>query len=73
MIISGHYKTGIKPLPSSVDAKGAVKGISEDLPPMSDVELMFDHLVSRVSQPYGRRPPVDHELTYSTTPGSGYR
>lgn len=56
VIVSGPYNTGIRPLPSSVDAKGAVKGISEDLPPMSDVELMFDHLVSRVSElfPDGR-------------------
>jgi hypothetical protein len=61
VIIRGHYKTGIKPLPSSVDAKSAVKGISEDLPPMSDVELMFDHLVSRVSElcPSAGRPTAN--------------
>lgn len=42
------YKTGIKPLGQSLDVKNAIKNISDDLPPINDIELMFDHLVSRV-------------------------
>ena len=45
----GSYKTGIKPLGQKLEIKNAIKNLSEDLPPMSDVEAMFDHLVSRVS------------------------
>ncbi|WWD22469.1 hypothetical protein CI109_106962 [Kwoniella shandongensis] len=44
----GHYKTGVKPLGQKADIKTAIKGMSEDLPPMNDIETMFDHLVSRV-------------------------
>ncbi|OCF44062.1 DNA repair protein Rad8 [Kwoniella heveanensis CBS 569] len=43
-----HYKTGIKPLGSQVDIKQANKGMCENLPPMNDIEVMFDHLVSRM-------------------------
>ncbi|WVQ93615.1 hypothetical protein IAU59_000691 [Kwoniella sp. CBS 9459] len=43
-----HFKTGIKPLGMKADIKQAIKGMSEDLPPMNDIEVMFDHLVSRV-------------------------
>jgi hypothetical protein len=42
------YKTGVKPLPGTENIKTAIKNVSENLPPMHDVELMFDHLVSRV-------------------------
>jgi len=28
--------------------KNAIKNMSEDLPPINDIEAMFDHLVSRV-------------------------
>ncbi|ORX34744.1 hypothetical protein BD324DRAFT_131575 [Kockovaella imperatae] len=44
----GSYKTGIKPLELKMDKGIAAKNLSEDLPPLSDVEAMFDHLVSRV-------------------------
>lgn len=43
------YKTGIKSLPGTENIKTAIKNVSENLPPLHDVELMFDHLVSRVS------------------------
>ncbi|WVR03552.1 hypothetical protein IAU60_000544 [Kwoniella sp. DSM 27419] len=43
-----HFKTGIRPLGMKQEIKAAVKGMSEDLPPMNDIEVMFDHLVSRV-------------------------
>ena len=45
---SNGYKTGVKPLPGTENIKQAIKNVSEDLPPLHDVELMFDHLVSRV-------------------------
>ena len=48
MPYSGSYKSGIRPLGNGVDVKTAIKNMSEDLPPMSDIETMFDHLVSRV-------------------------
>ena len=47
---SGHYKTGVKPLDQAKDIRNAVKNLSDDLPPMNEIEAMFDHLVSRVSQ-----------------------
>lgn len=31
------------------EIRHAIKNLSEDLPPISDIEQMFDHLVSRVS------------------------
>ncbi|WVF65980.1 hypothetical protein IAT40_000718 [Kwoniella sp. CBS 6097] len=43
-----HYKTGIKPLGHGVEVKNANKGMCENLPPMNDIEVMFDHLVSRM-------------------------
>lgn len=45
---SGSYKTGIKPLGLKSEIRHAIKNLSEDLPPISDIEQMFDHLVSRV-------------------------
>jgi hypothetical protein len=30
------------------EIRHAIKNLSEDLPPISDIEQMFDHLVSRV-------------------------
>jgi hypothetical protein len=45
---SGDYKTGVLPLGQKADIKNAIKNMSEDLPPMRDIETMFDHLVSRV-------------------------
>lgn len=45
----GKFSSGVKPLGQSVDVRNAIKNMSEDLPPMNDIESMFDHLVSRVS------------------------
>ncbi|WVQ62591.1 uncharacterized protein L199_000733 [Kwoniella botswanensis] len=42
------YKTGVKPLGQKLDIRNAIKNMSEDLPPMNDIEVMFDHLVSRM-------------------------
>nr|XP_018266781.1 DNA repair protein Rad8 [Kwoniella dejecticola CBS 10117]OBR88939.1 DNA repair protein Rad8 [Kwoniella dejecticola CBS 10117] len=42
------YKTGVKPLGQKLDIRNAIKAMSEDLPPMNDIEIMFDHLVSRM-------------------------
>ncbi|EIW68043.1 hypothetical protein TREMEDRAFT_69535 [Tremella mesenterica DSM 1558] len=39
---------GIKGLGQDAEIKAAIKNLSEDLPPMNDIELMFDHMVSRV-------------------------
>ncbi|WVQ76242.1 hypothetical protein IAR50_005907 [Cryptococcus sp. DSM 104548] len=44
----GNFDSGVLPLGQNVDIKLAVKDMSEDLPPMSNVEAMFDHLVSRM-------------------------
>jgi hypothetical protein len=30
------------------EIRNAIKNLSEELPPISDIEQMFDHLVSRV-------------------------
>jgi hypothetical protein len=49
LTIGGSYKTGIKPLGLKSEIRNAIKNLSEDLPPISDIEQMFDHLVSRVS------------------------
>jgi hypothetical protein len=46
---SGYYKTGVRPLGQDMEVKQAIKNMSEDLPPLNDVETMFDHLVSRVN------------------------
>ncbi|ORY22614.1 hypothetical protein BCR39DRAFT_551149, partial [Naematelia encephala] len=43
-----HFKSGIKSLGQNQEVKSAAKNMSEDLPPMHDVEAMFAHLVSRV-------------------------
>ncbi|TYJ54912.1 hypothetical protein B9479_004420 [Cryptococcus floricola] len=43
-----NFDTGVIPLGQNIDIKLAVKDMSEDLPPMSNVEAMFDHLVSRM-------------------------
>ena len=45
---SASYSTGITLLGQKADVKNAIKNMSEDLPPMNDIEAMFDHLVSRV-------------------------
>ncbi|WVW81897.1 hypothetical protein I302_103896 [Kwoniella bestiolae CBS 10118] len=42
------FKTGVKPLGQKLDIRNAIKNMSEDLPPMNDIEVMFDHLVSRM-------------------------
>nr|XP_019014690.1 DNA repair protein Rad8 [Kwoniella pini CBS 10737]OCF53471.1 DNA repair protein Rad8 [Kwoniella pini CBS 10737] len=42
------YKTGVKPLGQKLEIRHAIKNMSEDLPPMNDIEIMFDHLVSRM-------------------------
>ena len=47
--ISGSFRSGIKPLGMKNEIRHAIKNLSEDLPPISDIEQMFDHLVSRVS------------------------
>lgn len=49
LIARNGYKTGVEPLGQKQDVKNAVKNLSEDLPPICDIEAMFDHLVSRVS------------------------
>lgn len=48
---SGHFKTGVLPLEIKADGKGLAKNMSEDLPPISDIEAMFAHLSSRVRIP----------------------
>jgi hypothetical protein len=45
---SGSFRSGIKPLGMKNEIKQAIKNLSEELPPISDIEQMFDHLVSRV-------------------------
>jgi hypothetical protein len=47
-MISGSFRSGIKPLGMKNEIRHAIKNLSEDLPPISDIEQMFDHLVSRV-------------------------
>ena len=47
-LVRGHYKTGVKPLGQKLDVKNAIKNLSDDLPPLHEIERMFDHLVSRV-------------------------
>lgn len=44
----GSFVTGVRPLGQELDIKAAVRNMSEDLPPISDIEAMFDHLVSRI-------------------------
>lgn len=46
---SGKFKTGVTPLRKDYDVIKAAKNLSEELPPINDVEMMFDHLTSRVS------------------------
>jgi hypothetical protein len=48
LIVSGSYKSGVKPLGLKSEIRHAIKNLSDDLPPISDIEQMFDHLVSRV-------------------------
>jgi hypothetical protein len=48
LTISGSFRSGIKPLGMKNEIRHAIKNLSEDLPPISDIEQMFDHLVSRV-------------------------
>lgn len=67
------YKTGILPLGQKVEIKQAIKNMSEDLPPMNDIETMFDHLVSRVpdvtklvSQLNGRKLRVATMCSYAS-------
>jgi len=50
LTISGSFRSGIKPLGMKNEIRHAIKNLSEDLPPISDIEQMFDHLVSRVGQ-----------------------
>jgi len=45
------------------EIRHAIKNLSEDLPPISDIEQMFDHLVSRVSPQSG----YVHELIVTGT------
>jgi hypothetical protein len=52
LTISGSFRSGIKPLGMKNEIRHAIKNLSEDLPPISDIEQMFDHLVSRVGH-YG--------------------
>jgi hypothetical protein len=40
------------------EIKHAIKNLSEDLPPISDIEQMFDHLVSRVCRSAWECMPV---------------
>ena len=44
----GSFRSGIRPLGPSVGLKSAIKGTSEDLPPINEIQAMFAHLVSRV-------------------------
>jgi len=50
LTVSGSFWSGIKPLGMKNEIRHAIKNLSEDLPPISDIEQMFDHLVSRVGQ-----------------------
>ena len=45
---SSSFRSGVLALGQKLEVKQAIKNMSEDLPPMNDIESMFDHLVSRV-------------------------
>jgi len=64
LIDSGSFRSGVKPLGMKNEIRHAIKNLSEDLPPISDIEQMFDHLVSRVSQ------SAQKCVTYQLTPGT---
>ncbi|KAL7418749.1 DNA (cytosine-5-)-methyltransferase dmt5 [Cryptotrichosporon argae] len=42
------FKTGVTPLKGVGDITKAARGMCEDLPPINDIEAMFDHLTSRL-------------------------
>ncbi|WVQ80273.1 hypothetical protein IAT38_002378 [Cryptococcus sp. DSM 104549] len=48
-VVLKGYDTGVLPLKQKLDPKAvAIKGMSEDLPPLHDVEAMFDDIVKRM-------------------------